>query len=65
MPYRMSLLAVLTLGTSVRRPDARGHHRRFHPAPGRIHMNPENHGMDERALVLVVVKDGRFRLLAQ
>jgi hypothetical protein len=29
-------------------------------------MSPTNHnGMDERARVLVVVKDGRFRLLAQ
>jgi hypothetical protein len=29
-------------------------------------MSPSNHnGMDERARVLVVVKDGRFRLLAQ
>jgi hypothetical protein len=29
-------------------------------------MSPDNHnGMDERARVLVVVKDGRFRLLAE
>jgi hypothetical protein len=29
-------------------------------------MSPSNHnGMDERARVLVVVKDGRFRLLTQ
>jgi hypothetical protein len=29
-------------------------------------MSPGNHnGMDERARVLIVVKDGKFRLLAQ
>jgi branched-chain amino acid transport system substrate-binding protein len=33
---------------------------------GVFNMSPSNHnGMDERARVLVVVKDGRFRLLAQ
>jgi branched-chain amino acid transport system substrate-binding protein len=33
---------------------------------GVFNMSPGNHnGMDERARVLVVVKDGRFRLLAQ
>ncbi|HEY7944090.1 MAG: ABC transporter substrate-binding protein [Burkholderiales bacterium] len=33
---------------------------------GVFNMSPDNHnGMDERARVLVVVKDGRFRLLAE
>ncbi len=33
---------------------------------GVFNMSPDNHnGMDERARVLIVVRDGRFRLLTE
>jgi branched-chain amino acid transport system substrate-binding protein len=45
--------------------DALEHEREVVGCQGVFNMSPENHnGMDERARVLVTVKDGRFRLLA-
>ena len=45
--------------------DALEHEHEVVGCQGVFNMSPENHnGMDERARVLVTVKDGRFRLLA-
>jgi branched-chain amino acid transport system substrate-binding protein len=46
--------------------DALEHEREVVGCQGVFNMSPANHnGMDERARVLVTVKDGRFRLLAE
>jgi branched-chain amino acid transport system substrate-binding protein len=46
--------------------DALEHEREVVGCQGVFNMSPENHnGMDERARVLVTVKDGRFRLLPE
>jgi branched-chain amino acid transport system substrate-binding protein len=46
--------------------DALEHEREVVGCQGVFNMSPDNHnGMDERARVLIAVRDGRFRLLAE
>jgi len=46
--------------------DALEHEREVVGCQGVFNMSPANHnGMDERARVLITIRDGRFRLLSQ